>query len=310
MDLPLKGIIPPLITPLKNYDELDYQGLEKLIDHVIRHGVHGIFLLGSNGEGPSLSYALRKELIERACLIIDHRVPVLVGISDTSLEGSLEIARTARACDADAVVAAPPYYFPVDQDQVIRYFEVLADALPLPFFIYNIPSHTGIHLDVETVRKIKRKGALGIKDSSGDMFHFYALVDAFGDDPDFALITGTEMYLPDALLHGGHGAVPGGANVFPELFVRLYESSLAKDLETIERLRTHVMAIYKTMYSVSDHPFSIPMSIKTALSVLGICDDYMAPPLERMTPTERDQIAESLKKINHTTNISATSTDS
>ena len=304
MDLPLRGIIPPLITPLKNYDQLDYTGLERLIDHVIRHGVHGIFLLGSNGEGPSLSYPLRKELIERACLIIDHRVPVLVGISDTSLEGSLEIARTAKECGADAVVAAPPYYFPVDQDQVTRYYELLAEALPLPFFIYNIPSHTHIHLDVDTVRKIKRKGALGIKDSSGDMFHFYALVEAFGEDPDFALITGTEMFLPDAILHGGHGAVPGGANVFPDLFVRLYEASVAKDLDTVEHLRTQVMEIYKNLYAVSDHPFGIPMSIKTALSILGICDDHMAPPLERMTPAERDRIAESLKKIGHETNIS------
>ncbi len=299
MDLPLKGIIPPLITPLKNYDELDHTGLEKLIDHVITHGVHGIFLLGSNGEGPSLSYTLRKELIERACLIIDRRVPVLVGISDTSLEGSLEIAHTAKACGADAVVAAPPYYFPVDQDQVVRYYEVLAGALPLPFFIYNIPSHTHTHLSVETVGRIKDLGALGIKDSSGDMFHFYSLVEAFGDDHGFALITGTEMFIPDAILHGGHGAVPGGANVFPRLFVDLYEASLAKDLEKIETLRIKVMAIYKTLYNISDHPFAIPMSIKTALSVMGICNDYMAPPLERLSPQERQQIKKSLENFDH-----------
>ncbi len=296
MNLPLKGIIPPLITPLKNYDRLDREGLERLLEHLLGHGVHGIFLLGSNGEGPSLSYAIRKELIAYACRIIAGRVPVLVGISDTSLEGSLEIARTAVECGADAVVAAPPYYFPLDQEQLTGYYRQLAEQLPLPFFIYNMPGFTKIQMTVETVRKIRDAGALGIKDSSGDLFFFYSLIETFQDDPDFSLITGTEMFLPDAVLHGGHGAVPGGANVFPELFVRLYEASLTKELEVIEKLRKQVMEIYNTLYAVSPHPSGIPIAISTALSVMGICDDYMAPPLQRMTPKEREEITAILKK--------------
>jgi len=296
MDLPLKGIIPPLITPLKNVDRLDIPGLERLIEHVLGQGVHGIFLLGSNGEGPSLSYVLRKELIERACLIIDGRVPVLVGISDTSLEGSLEIARTAAKCGADAAVVAPPYYFPLDQEQLVDYYRLLAGKLPLPFFIYNMPGFTKIGMTVETVRMIREAGALGIKDSSGDLFFFYSLIETFKDDPDFALITGTEMFLPDAIFHGGHGAVPGGANIFPGLFVRLYEASLDRDLEEVEKLRKKVMDVYNMLYSVSPHPSAIPVAIKTALAVTGICDDYMAPPLQRMNAAEKDRIAAFLKK--------------
>jgi 4-hydroxy-tetrahydrodipicolinate synthase len=299
MNLPLKGIIPPLITPLKNYDRLDRPGLERLLEHLLGHGVHGIFLLGSNGEGPSLSYAIRKEFITYACRIIAGRVPVLVGISDTSLEGSLEIARTAMECGADAVVAAPPYYFPLDQEQLTGYYQQLAEKLPLPFFIYNMPGFTKIQMTVETVRKIRDAGALGIKDSSGDLFFFYSLIETFRDDPDFALITGTEMFLPDAVLHGGHGAVPGGANVFPGLFVRLYEASLSKDLGKIEKLRKQVMDIYNTLYALSPHPSGIPIAINTALSVMGICDDYMAPPLQRMSPAEREQITAFLKKTDN-----------
>ena len=88
MELSLKGIIPPMITPLKENGDLDLQGLQRLIDHLISGGVHGIFLLGTTGEAPSLSYEIRKELITEACKINNGRVPILVGITDTSFDGS------------------------------------------------------------------------------------------------------------------------------------------------------------------------------------------------------------------------------
>ncbi len=298
MTLPLRGIIPPLITPLKDHDELDVEGLERLIAHLLEQGVHGIFLLGTNGEGPSLSYRLRHELVGEACRIIGGRVPVLVGITDTSMEGSLEVARMAKEQGADAVVIAPPFYFPLDQEQVIEYYRALARRLPLPFFIYNMPSHTKIHLEVESVVRIKEKtGALGIKDSSGDQFYFYSLIDALGGDPSFSLITGTEMFIPDAILHGAHGAVPGGANVFPALFVQMFEASTRRDLKEIERLCSSVMKIYNTLYRVSDRPARITLGIKTALSVMGICNDVMAPPLKKMDREERAGVENALREI-------------
>ncbi len=297
MTLPLRGIIPPLVTPLKDSETLDREGLERLIVHLLDHGVHGIFLLGTNGEGPSLGYGLRDELIAHACRIIEGRVPVLVGISDTSLEGSLTVAEAARKHGADAVVVAPPYYFPLNQQEVIDYYRTLARRLPLPFFAYNMPSHTKIHLEVPTVLELRKAGALGIKDSSGDQFYFYSLMEALDGDPSFSLITGTEMFLPDALLYGGHGAVPGGANVFPSLFVRLYEASRTRNLEEIERLRHPVMKIYNTLYAISDQPARITLGIKTALAVMGICDNIMAPPLRKMNDEEREKVKTALRDI-------------
>ena len=104
MKLPLKGIVPPMISPLTESGELDLVGLEKLVEHLVLGGVHGIFILGTNGEGPSLSYALRKELISNTCKYVNHRVPVLVGITDTSFEGSIDIANYSKEAGADAVV--------------------------------------------------------------------------------------------------------------------------------------------------------------------------------------------------------------
>jgi len=287
----LKGIIPPVITPLLNDDELDVDGLKSLIEHLIAGGVHGLFILGTNGEAPHLSYRLRKELITKACEIIDKRVPVLVGITDTSFTGSIEIAEHSKEAGADAVVVAPPYYFPISQKEMQDYLEDLVKVLPLPFVLYNMPSCTKMHMSVETVKKAKELGALGIKDSSGDMFFLYTLIEEFKDSPDFAIIAGTELYLPDTILHGGHGAVPGGANIFPKLFVDLYNAAVKKDLEEIDRLLEIVHVLYKTIYNVGDSPMKITKGTKCSLSVMGICSGYMVHPLREFEGEERELIS-------------------
>jgi dihydrodipicolinate synthase/N-acetylneuraminate lyase len=297
MDLPLKGIIPPLITPLLDYEKFDIHGLEKLIEHLISGGVHGVFILGTNGEAPSLSYRLRKEFIKRTCELVNHRVPVLVGISDTSFAGSLDISDYSKQQGADAVVVAPPYYYPLVQEELVDYFEDLSAKLPLPFILYNMPSHTKIHLTVETVKRAKELGAQGIKDSSGDMFYMYSLIEEFKDSPDFSIFTGTELFLPETIKYGGHGAVAGGANMFPELFVSLYEASLRNDLEMIARLRKKVIMLYNTVYNVGKYPSRITKGTKCGLSVMGICNDYMAPPFRKFNPAERKQIEKHIEEI-------------
>ena len=293
----LKGIIPPVITPLINNNELDVEGLEKLIEHLIDGGVHGLFLLGTNGEAPSLSYELRKELIAKACDFIDKRVPVFVGITDTSFAGSIEIAQFSKSAGIDAVVVAPPYYMPISQDEMMIYLENLSAALPLPFILYNMPSCTKLHLSIETVKKAKELGALGVKDSSGDMVYLYSLIEEFKDSPDFSILAGTELYIPDVIAHGGHGSVAGGANIFPRVYVDLYEASVKNDLNEIARLRDVVVKLYNTVYNVGGSPMNVTKGIKCSLSIMGICNGYMAHPLREFEGAERELVKQYLEKI-------------
>src|ERR1035438_5764923 len=137
--MPLRGIVPPLITPLRSQDELDVAGLERLIEHVISGGVHGLFILGTTGEAPSLSYRLRRELIDRTCKIVRGRIPVLAGITDTAFVESVNLARHAAAAGVQALVVSTPYYFPVGQSELAGYFDHLVAELPLPLFLYNTP---------------------------------------------------------------------------------------------------------------------------------------------------------------------------
>ena len=286
-----------MITPLTTTGELDDKGLERLIEHLISGGVHGIFLLGSNGEAPSLTYGLRKELITKACKQIARRVPVLVGITDTSFQGSLDIAEHAKEFGADAIVIAPPYYFPISENEMTDYMECLVPQLPLPFMLYNMPSCTKMHLSVDFVKKAAALGAIGIKDSSGDLNYLYSLIEAFKDSPDFAIIVGTESFLSETVKQGGHGAVAGGANFLPNLFVNLYNASLQNDTAAVDELNKKVMYIYDTIYSVGKYPSRITKGIKGALSVMDICDDHMALPLRRFGVEERDKIKAYLENL-------------
>ena len=290
MKLPLRGIIPPMVTPLLENKDLDSVGLKRLIEHLLKGGVHGIFLLGTNGEGPSLGYGLRKQLITEACKIVNHRVPVLVGITETSFEATLEIADYAKSAGADALVVAPPFYFPISEQEIDDYFKLLAPLLTLPFLVYNIPSCTKLNLSVATVEKAKQLGAIGVKDSSSDIDLLFAYIEAFKDTPDFSVIVGDELFLSDTILKGGHGGVAGGANMFPKLFVELYEASLLKDRLGIERLREKIKNIHETIYSVDNSPTRSIKAIKCALSIMGVCDDNMALPLNKFDAEKRLQV--------------------
>lgn len=293
-----RGIIPPMITPLLNEDEIDFKGLERLVDHVVEGGVHGIFILGTTGESTSLPYPLRHRLVEETCNLVKKRIPILVGITDTAVSESLKLAQTAQYSGASALVAAPPYYFSLGQPELIEYYEYLADRLPLPLFLYNMPSHTKINIEPETVKKLsKHENIIGLKDSSGNTAYFNKLLFHMKDDPDFSLFVGPEEIMAETVLLGGHGGVNGGANMFPELYVELYNAAVAGDIEKVRELHNLVLNISAGLYSLGQFGSSYLKGLKCALSLMGICNDYMSSPLHKFKKEEKNRLAVNLKEI-------------
>jgi dihydrodipicolinate synthase/N-acetylneuraminate lyase len=298
LPMPLRGIIPPLATPLLGQDRLDTAGLERLIEHVLAGGVHGLFILGSTGEGPSLSRRVRCELIELTCDLTGGRVPVLVGITDSSLVDSVAMAEHAADCGAAAVVHAGPYYFPLAQPELAAYAETLAAALPLPLFLYNMPSHTKVSFDPDTVRRLLQvPNIAGIKDSSGQMLSFKKILQVASSRPDFSVLIGPEELLGEAVLMGAHGGVTGGANLDPALYVSLYESALAGDLERTRTLSARVLRISNSIYALGMFWSSYLQGLKGALACMGICDDLPAAPFHRLSSAQRDLLDQSVREL-------------
>ena len=301
-DLPtkLQGIIPPMVTPLEDRDTIDVDGLERLVEHILSGGVSGLFILGTTGEAPGLSYRLRREVIERTCHQVAGRVPVLVGITDTAFSESVTLAHHAAVSGAMAVVLSAPYYFPAGQRELLNYVKNIVAELPLPVFLYNMPSHTKLTFGSKVVRQaMKLHNVLGLKDSSGDMLYFQKVRQLLNSNrPNWTLLMGPEELLADAVLLGGDGGVCGGANLCPRLYVDLYEAARDRNMERVRELHARVMRISETLYTVGRNPSAILKGIKCALSCLGICNDAMAEPFQRFAPADRDIIRQHLIDLN------------
>jgi 4-hydroxy-tetrahydrodipicolinate synthase len=288
-----------MITPLRGRDELDLPGLERLIEHILAGGVSGLFILGTTGEGPSLSYRLRKELIERTCRQVNRRVPVLVGITDTAFIESVNVARWSAGAGADAVVLAPPYYLPEGQPELQEYLEHLVAELPLPLFLYNMPALTKVTFEIETLRRaMDNPRIIGLKDSSGSMTYFHRAARLLSERPDWSLLMGPEELLADAVFAGGHGGVNGGANLCPRLYVDLFEAARAGDVPRVRQLHARVMALSESLYRIGRHSSAIIKGLKCALALLGVCDDFMAEPFHRFRAEEREKVHRVLRELN------------
>ncbi|RKX47313.1 MAG: dihydrodipicolinate synthase family protein [Verrucomicrobia bacterium] len=293
----LRGIVPPLITPLKDRDTLDVQGLEKLLEHVIAGGVHGLFILGTTGEGPSLGYRLRAEVIERVCRQVAGRIPVVVGVTDTAFVESVKLSQVAAEAGAAGVVLSTPYYFPAGQTELEGYVRNLVPELALPVMLYNMPSLTKVWFEIETLRRLADlEGIVGVKDSSGDMDYYSTLCKLQSERPDWSFLIGPEEKLIESIALGGHGGVNGGANIYPGLFVEAHEAAMAGDTARCEVLQQKIEA-FGEIYTIGKYASRFIKATKCAASILSLCDDFMAEPFNRFYPKDREKVASMISRL-------------
>ena len=290
----LHGIVVPMVTPLTVNAEIDYNSTEKLVEHLISGGVHGIFVLGTTGEAQSLSAAQRESFVEFVGKHINGRTRYIVGVSDTSIADAVKLAAVAKAVGAEGVVATPPYYFAPSQSDMVNWFTALADASPLPVYMYNMPSHVKVNIDPATVAKLaSHPNIKGLKDSSHNMTYFQTLAYLTRDEEDFVLFVGPEEQTAQAVLLGGAGGVNGGANMFPELYVKSYNAAVAGDLETVKKCQKAILHISTTIYNVDGY---LP-GLKGALELLGLCGRTLALPYTAMSDEKMTALKEALAGI-------------
>ena len=288
-----------MVTPLNRRDGLDHAGLERLINRQIEAGIAGLFVLGTTGEGPSLSYRIRYELVERSCEIVAGRIPVLVGVTDTSIDEALELSKFSKSVGASAVVAAPPYYFSVGQSEVGDFLLDLASESSLPMFVYNMPSCVKLSLSFETVDRLAdHKNICGVKDSSGDIAAYKKLLELRQKRPDWTFLIGPEHLTAESVLMGGDGGVNGGANLHPQLFVDLFHAADRRDQPEIQRLQAEVERLGGLYGIAGEGPSGYLRGLKGALAVAGICSDELAPPFRSVSEVDRTKIAALISSFN------------
>jgi 4-hydroxy-tetrahydrodipicolinate synthase len=289
---PLRGIIPPVVTPLAGPDSLDLPGLERLLARIVESGCSGVFVLGSTGEAQALSYRLRMEMVRETCRIVAGRLPVLAGVTDTSVFEAVDFGRAAMEAGAAAVVTATPYYFRLAQSDLLRHIRILARDIGAPLFLYNMPGLTKLSYEPETVAAAADiPGVIGFKDSSADLIYFQRVLRLVGHKSEFTVLVGPEELLPQAVQLGAHGGISGGANLNPKLYVDLYNAAVEHRWEDARALQRQVIELSERVYRVGNSETSYIRGQKGALELAGICSGLPAPPLLPLDERERSAIA-------------------
>ena len=297
----LRGIIPPICTPLTSEGAIDVPSVHRLIDYLLDNGVHGLFVFGSTGECTSLTAQQRETMLEAALAAANGRVPVLIGVMDTSTERVIEQGLAAKAAGADALVVAAPFYFRTTQAETIEHFRRIHTTVGLPIMAYDIPATVIIKLESATIRQLYEEGVIiGLKDSSG-------VVDAFRNtllrlrDTGFRAFTGSELIVDLSIRIGAHGGVPGVANVFPAEFVQLYDLAAAGRWDDAARLQERLLLCFYELIAQGGPGYSGMSSalggFKTGLKLKGVISSTrVAAPLQSFTPAEEERVAEVLHR--------------
>lgn len=295
----LSGIICPMATPLADPRTLDKEGVAKMVEHLVSGGVDGIFLLGTTGEGPHLPYALRRELVAETCRVAEGRAKVFVGVTETDMDAALAFARFCKDSGAAAAVAAAPYYFQLSQGELAAWFAALADGLPLPLVVYNMPSHVDTPIAPATMAKLAaHPNIVALKDSSGSISYFNKVrvaVEPFAEK--FSVFMGPDAAVGEAVLMGADGGVCTGANIWPRLFKDLYFAAKAGDLPRVRDLQRFTTTANMKLYAVGSGHSSILRGVKAALSEMGLVRNVLATPFEPFSGPELDKICTAIADL-------------
>ena len=255
------GVIPPVITPIDENEKVDEAGLRKLINHCIDHGIHGIFICGSNGECMSLTQAQRDRAIQIALDECAGRVPVIAGTGS--------------------------------QEETVRHFQEISRNTSANLMIYNIPPFTGQNLTADTIIKISRiDKVIGVKDTSGSFPNFIKLLNYFKGS-DFLVHQGSTNLAVPSMLMGADGYIPSLAPLFPQAHLKLYEYGRAGDIENAMKWGAVVDEICR-LYPMAK---SQTASTKYAMSTLGFVDKRVCRPTEPITEEEMRRIDAHIEKL-------------
>jgi len=287
----LEGVLVALASPLRHEGDVDEVGVGRLIEHVIAADVNGVLALGSTGETASLDEVARRRLLTAVIESVAGRVPVLCGVAQPQLSAATAEIAAASSLGADAVLVAPPFYYPTDQHGVLAFYRRLAEQSTLPILLYNIPQFTKVVASPSSVATLAREGAIqGIKDSSRDFEYFEEVCIQTRDQPEFRIFTGSDTMLVASLAAGGAGTICGAGNVAPAWVVRIFD---AYTHGRHDEAREAQDALFRLVMALRGGVF--PSAIKAALHMQGICEPWLAPPGgrldEQLSARLREQLA-------------------
>ncbi|MBN1184873.1 MAG: dihydrodipicolinate synthase family protein [Bacteroidales bacterium] len=281
-----RGVIVPMVTPLNNQFNIDEEAVERIVDSFVEAGVSP-FLLGTTGESVSVSFTQKKNLVRKTVVHSNKRSIVYAGISGNCLEDTIEEGKAYADMGVDALVAHLPFYYPLSPDQMLRYYEQIADNVPAPLFLYNNPITTKFSIPLEVVEKLSyHSNIVGLKDSERGLERLDTSISLWADREDFSHLLGWAAQSAYALQKGSDGIVPSTGNISPKLYRDLYDAAIRGDALkalALQEITNQISEIYQLNRNISQ---SIP-ALKVMMHVKGLCKPCVLPPMYEL---EKDEV--------------------
>ncbi len=282
-----KGVITALVTPFRN-GEVDYAAFERLIEHQIAAGVHGVVPVGTTGETSTLSIEEHKAVVKLCVERVAGRIKVIAGAGSNHTAEAIELAHHAKEVGADAVLIVAPYYNKPSQEGIYQHFKAINDAVQIPVLLYNVPGRTVVDMSNETIARLaKLPNIVGIKDATGDLDRLSLM--RLDITKEFSFISGDDPTFLGYMAHGGHGVISVTSNVAPAACVALYDAAAQGAYESARQWQDKLIKLDKALFADSS-----PSPTKYAMSRLGLCTEDVRLPITACAQAVRPIVDEAM----------------
>ena len=288
----IKGVGVALITPFDNCN-VDYDALQRMVDHVIEGGVDYIVALGSTAETATLNMNERQEVYDFIVARTSGRVPIVVGMGSNNTQELVEQLQSFDMHDAVAILSVVPYYNKPSQEGIYRHYMAVAEASPLPVILYNVPGRTGVNMTAETTLRLAKASnkIVAVKEASGDMEQMQRILDQRPEN--FLVLSGDDGLTVELIKRGGEGVISVAANAFTERFCGCVHDAMAgktRDAEAqMEKLLKPIDLLFKE---------GNPTSVKVMTNLMGLTTTEVRLPLVEGTKDLTEQMRKAIAEYN------------
>ena len=284
----ITGSIVALVTPMLESGEVDWRGLERLIDWHIDSGTNVISLVGTTGEASTLSHEEHREVIRFGVAHAGGRIPVMAGTGSNSTTEAIELTVAAAEAGADSVLIVTPYYNRPTQEGMFQHFKAIASSINLPIVLYNVPSRTASDLSNETVLHLSQiENIVGLKDATGDVARARDLMTLLPEG--FGIYSGDDATTCDLLAAGAHGCISVTANICPADMALMCKMALEGNLDDARRVDQRLQPLHRDLFLEPN-----PVPVKYALGTMGLIDDFVRLPLTRLSAEHEETVKQAV----------------
>jgi len=281
------GTLVALATPF-NDGQVDWAKLDELVDFQLAEGTDGIVPMGTTGESPTLGHPEHKRVIQAVINRVGGRVPVVAGTGSNSTSEALRLTRFAKKAGADAALVVNPYYNKPTQQGLYEHFKKIAEEVGLPVVLYNIPGRCGVALSVETICQLAEiKDIVAIKEATGNL----DVSSEIAANCDLTILSGDDSLTLPIMAVGGKGVISVAANIVPKRVRKMTSAMLAGEITKATAMHQQLFSLFKAMFIETN-----PIPVKTALALMGKCNEEFRLPMCPMAPANREKLIKVLKE--------------